>query len=69
MNTMKADRNLPVGIFPSNEPYGEGNGWDDCAEHEATQWQVFTEGPFGELVGSFDSREKAEAFVAEWKGQ
>ena len=51
-------------ICPSNEPFGEGNGWDDCSENDATQWQVWTEGPFGECVASFDTRAEAEAFMA-----
>lgn len=55
-------------IEPVNEPFGEGNGWEWCDDdNTATHWHVFTAGPFGELIGAFDSREKAEAFVASRK--
>lgn len=50
-------------IRPSNEPSGEGNGWDDCAEEDATSWQVWTGGKeAGECIAAFDTRHEAETF-------
>ncbi|WP_454287236.1 hypothetical protein [Rhizobium arsenicireducens] len=50
-------------IIPEHEPYGEGNGWDDCTDAEATQWCIWTEGQGGERIEAFDSRVLAEAYL------
>jgi hypothetical protein len=53
-------------IFPQNEPDGEGNGWADCAEADATAFAVWDmdafDGPEG-LVYLADTRAKAEAWI------
>ena len=53
-------------IIPQNEPDGEGNGWADCAEHEATAFAVWnmeaSDGPEG-LEQLCDTRAKAEAWI------
>lgn len=55
-------------VYPQNEPDGEGNGWADCAEHEATAFAIWDEdaldGPDG-LVELFDTRAKAEAWITQ----
>lgn len=48
-------------IVPVNEPNGEGNGWEQCAEKDATGFEV-DQG--GALVEFFTTRKQAEAFVA-----
>lgn len=54
-------------IFPQNEPDGEGNGWADCDEQNATAFAVWDmdmrDGPDG-LVELCDTRSSAERWIA-----
>lgn len=47
-------------ITPVNEPNGEGNGWDECPEAQATGLEV-SDIKYGYLLGFYESRAEAES--------
>lgn len=51
-------------IYPMNEPWGEGNGWNDCADNEASAFFVARgENDDANRIESFDTRAKAEEYI------
>jgi hypothetical protein len=57
-------RSSQMKITPVNEPRGEGNGWEPCAEDKATSFELDNG---KEIVGLFDTRKDAE-FAADAEG-
>ena len=53
-------------IQPAYEPQGEGNGWENCTDEQATCFYVEQcHGPdYWETVEGLESRAEAEAWIA-----
>ena len=49
-------------IEPINEPDGEGNGWDECDESEATMFRIW-DIEADQQVEAFATRAEAERWV------
>lgn len=51
-------------IEPSNEPRGQGNGWELCDEHKATCFWIWKyDGDSDELYEGLETRQQAEESI------